>query len=313
LVRGLLLTFPDILHRLPRIQAKPQTAKLVPEFSGEYLFDWQEVPVYRLVLLAGATLFLWGCSDSGMGPGKVIFTEDTESRFIQVREGRGGYVMQRSAYVANRPDLKDLHELHASLDSLCRDFHGFDNPRIVIESKNQKSYQVVYASKDRDDVLKVIAKPLGLQVTQEDRDIDAVTLRVSPGGHRLKSTMKDLRGKAEEVGLDSEQRWQLDGVTTEELARFLESRFQRPVVDLTGLEGRWSILLSYEAGSRWPPFDKNARPVQPPDPKSPQTVRPTAPRKRPAQPLDDLGLELFEQRARMRVTVVKDAPSDERK
>ena len=39
-----------------------------------------------------------------------------------------------------------------------------------------------------------------------------------------------------------------DGVTADDLARFLETRYRRPVVNLTALEGRWSILLSEKAG-----------------------------------------------------------------
>ena len=47
----------------------------------------------------------------------------------------------------------------------------------------------MYKWGDRD-ALKVIAKPLGLQVAQEEREIQALTIRASPGGHRLKPAAK---------------------------------------------------------------------------------------------------------------------------
>jgi uncharacterized protein (TIGR03435 family) len=284
------------------------------------------MPACRLVVLACLAPALAGCSGSDFRSGKVIYTEDSGGRYIQVREGEDGYVLSRSGQVPSRPDLKDLVEKHSSLEDLCRDFHGRDNPRIVIESTNRKSYQVVYKSADRDDVLPVIAKALGLEVTQEERDVAAITLRVAPGGHRLKPAaarpiaperqgpkpaMNGPPIKSEPEYDGPEGHWLMEGITTEELARFLERRFRQPVVDLTGLEGKWSILLSHE-GTRWPPFDKNARPVQPPyRPVVNPTPRHLVVRNLPPQPLDDLGLELFEQSVRLRVTVIKDAPSEQ--
>lgn len=241
--------------------------------------------MYRLALFAGLMLSLSACA--GTRPGKVILTEDSKERYVQLREGRPGYVLSTIGHVENRPDLKDVREVHGDLGFICTEIHGVDNPRIVIESKNKAHYQVVYKWGDRD-ALKVIAKPLGLQVNQEEREIQALTIRASPGGHRLKPAAKGKQAKVEDVCCDVEGRWPLDGVTADELARFLETRYRRPVVNLTGVEGRWSILLSEKAGKMWPSAGEKAQ-------------------------LDDLGLELRWEKVKVPVTVVKDKPKEEGK
>jgi hypothetical protein len=214
----------------------------------------------------------------------VILTEDTQDGYVQLREGRGGYVLKRPGQIENRPDLKDLGELHGDLDFICTELHGTENPRIVIESKNKRSYQVVSNLRDRD-ALKVIAKPLGLLVTQEEREIRAITIRVAPEGHRLKPAAKGKQVKVEDVSCEADGRWPLDGVTADELARFLEIRYRRPVINQTALEGRWSILLSEKAGKMGPSADDTA-------------------------PLDDVGLELRWEKVKIPVTVVKDKPKE---
>jgi hypothetical protein len=244
-----------------------------------------EVYVYRMALTAALALSLSSCA--GARSGKVILTEDGKERYVQLREGRAGYVLSTIGRVENRPDLKNLREVHGDLNFVCTEMQGVDNPRILIESKNKAHYQVVYKWGDRD-ALKVIAKPLGLLVTQEEREIQALTVRASPGGHRLKPAAKDKRVKVKDVCCDVEGRWPLDGVTADELARFLETRYRHPVVNLTGVEGAWCILLSAEAGNRWPSADEKAQ-------------------------LDDLGLELRWEQVKVVVTVVKDRPKEEGK
>jgi hypothetical protein len=242
----------------------------------------REVPVYRLALIVGLTLSLSACA--GIRPGKVILTEDTRDRYVQLREGQAGYVLIRSGHIDHRPDLDNLHEVHGDLAFICREINGVDNPGIVIESRNKGHYQVVYPWGDRG-ALEVIAKPLGLLVTQEEREVQALTIRVAKGGHRLEPAAEGKQVEVEEVCCDIEGRWPLDGVTADELARFLETRYRRPVVNRTALKGRWSILLSEKAGKTWPSGDEKA-------------------------PLDDLGLELRWEKVKVPVVVVKDKPRD---
>jgi len=231
-----------------------------------------------------AALMVAQSACNGIGPGKVILTEDAKGRYVQLREGRNRYVLSAPGHVENRPDLDNLREVHGDLHFICRELHGYENPRIVIESKSKERYQVVYQKGDHE-ALKVIAKALGLDVTQEERKVSAITIRESAGGHKLKPA---ANGEQVDVGKNCrvvDERWVLDGVTADELARFLETRLHRPVVNLTALDGRWSILLSRTAGKTPPEDDEIIR-------------------------LDNLGLELQWEKVKILVTVVKDKPKE---
>jgi hypothetical protein len=235
-----------------------------------------------IAVLAALMVALSACN--GIGPGKVILTEDAKGRYVQLREGRAGYVLSAPGHVEKRADLDNLREVHGDLHFICREIHGVENPRLVIESKSKEHYQVVYKQRDHE-ALKVIAKALGLDVTQEERKISAITIRESAGGHKLKPAAKGEQANVEMNCRVVDERWALDGVTADELARFLETRLHRPVVNLTALDGRWSILLSRTA-SKIPPE---------PD----EVIR-----------LDSLGLELRWEKVKILVTVVKDKPKE---
>jgi uncharacterized protein (TIGR03435 family) len=90
-----------------------------------------------------------------------------------------------------------------------------------------------------------------------------------------------LKQSLRSVCCDSGGRWPLEGITADELARFLEIRLRRPVVNFTSLKGRWSIHLSPKAGK-------------------------TRPSRQNKLELDELGLELAWEKAKILVTVVKD-------
>jgi hypothetical protein len=237
---------------------------------------------YLLVLLAitGLLNATFGCSPND-APGKVIFSESTEHRYLILREGRSGYVQSISARAPDRPELKGLREVHGDLKFICTEIHGVDRPRIVVETKNRERYQVVFQSRDHD-ALKTIAKSLGLVVADEEREIACATIRVSQGGHRLKSASHGQIFDFGRVAPREDGSWPLDGATLDDLARFLEYRHYRVVVNKTGLEGRWCINLSFQASKKYP--------------------RPNA-----KEILDDLGLELKHENVKVLVTVVKDA------
>ena len=171
-------------------------------------------------------------------PGKVIFIEDTNDRYVLLRYGRAGYVSVSSHNVGHRPELKYMQEVDGDLDFICRQIHGVDNPLIVVETKNSGHYQVVYKWNDQE-ALKVISKPLGLIVDEEEREILALTIRELRGGHRLKPAGNGKRTNLDEVACDTEGRWPLDAATLDEIARFLETRYRRPVVNVTSIPGWW--------------------------------------------------------------------------
>ena len=103
-----------------------------------------------------------------------------------------------------------------------------------------------------EEALKILAGTLGLAVVREEREIQAVAIRVGPGRRRLRRAEKGKCVNLKQVCCDVKGRWPLEGATLDELARFLEMRYSKPVLSLTSLPGRWSILLSPEAGKTEP-------------------------------------------------------------
>ena len=180
-----------------------------------------------------------------------------------------------------------LVEVHGDLDWICK--HLLPGCRTVVESSNRSRYELVYrderVSRERDHraVFDAIAGPLGIMATAAVREVPAVTVRVSAGGHRLTPAVAPKAANVKAI-CDADRMWFLDGVTTGELARFLESAGGRPVVDRTSLQGHWSIRLSHRA--HWAgKFVHTAS----------------------AMPLDESGLEARLERVAIPVTVVSDA------
>ena len=228
--------------------------------------------------IIGLLLSVIGCSGIG-APGELIFSEDTKDRYLVVRTGRPGYVKSVTAEVPDRPELQHLREVHGGLKFICSEIHGVSKPRLVVETKNSKCFQVVYQWGDYD-ALKSLGKALGLVVAEEEREILCATIRESPGGHRMKAPT--TRKMPKEVFTNADGSALLDGATIDDLARYLEECHYRPVVNKTGLNGRWCINLSFKARKSYP--TPNGKVM-----------------------LDDLGLELKLENTKVLVTVVKDA------
>jgi Protein of unknown function (DUF3738) len=234
----------------------------------------------RFVLIAVIAITLSSCDPYGRG--KVLFTEDTKDRYVVIREDPGHAESCNDAHDDPRPDLPHLREVRGDLKFIFSVLHS--NPRIVVEAKDLRSYQVVYHPWDSEKVT-VVAKLLGLVVVQEERAIDAITIREAPLGHRLTPAAEGKQADVARVVMRGDE-WPLDGVTLDELARFLEGQYNRPVVNLTSVEGRWSMRLSAEAVKKWPGPGK-------------------------MKPLDETGLDLRWERVTTPVTVVKDKPNKE--
>ena len=196
---------------------------------------------------------------------------DTAAQFVQLREGNSGYVSITSRDIEARPDLKNMREINGKIPLLCEDILAPDC-RFIVETSNKKSYRVISRWGDRT-ALSVIAKPLNLVVSQEMREIQVIAIRESKGGHKLKAAEsisirqtpigpivqvagKDKRVRVEDVCCTENGDWPLDHVTMDELALFLERRFRQPTVNLTSIEGTWSIWLSRKAGKTYPQKDK---------------------------------------------------------
>jgi hypothetical protein len=121
------------------------------------------------------TVIVWfaGCSQD-TGPGDVIFTENSVEHFVVLGSGRPGYVKIGDTVAKERPDLRDLREVHGDLRFIFAEIHGIDKSRIVVEASDKKCYQAVFQRGDRE-ALKLIAKPLGPVVTREERELPCLT------------------------------------------------------------------------------------------------------------------------------------------
>jgi len=217
-------------------------------------------------------------------PSTLVYLEDTEERYIEIREVQGQGVGTSGARVAHRPSWVNS-TIEGNLIYILEGLHG-QNPRIVIESSNRRSYQVIYQIGDKG-ALHVVARELGCVVSQEDRNVYAFTIRVQPGGHRLKPAAEGQTVNPEQVFGSRDEGYPLEGATMDDLAKFLEIQYRYPVVNLTSLDGRWSIRLAHDTGFL-----------------RPQSKTPT----KTIWPLDDTGLELRVEKVKIPVTVVKDKP-----
>jgi hypothetical protein len=215
-------------------------------------------------------------------PGRIIGIVDTKERYLELRTGNilGGHLITQKK-IKHRPELGELTEVHGTLEEICSEIHGWRNPRIVVESRNKDtSYQVVHQFGDRE-ALKSIATFLHLEVVTDEREVEAVGIRTLPTGHRLKPAVKGRQTNIETVLLNADGTYTLDGVTLDELARFVETQCRRPVVNLTGIKGRWQIRLERRDIIVAPDVGENRQ-------------------------LRDSGLELKLERLRIPATVVRD-------
>jgi uncharacterized protein (TIGR03435 family) len=137
--------------------------------------------------------------------------------------------------------------------------------------------------------LEIVAKQLGMTVSEEMREIPVARLTVAKDGHHLKKveTPEQPQGHSgvsdrTSAAAEGHPVWPLHNVTMDELSQFLESRFGTTVVNMTGLAGHYSLELSDEIVKV-----------------GPQTAGVT-------QALDQTGLELNWERTSTKVLVVRD-------
>ncbi|MGD9127628.1 MAG: DUF3738 domain-containing protein [Planctomycetia bacterium] len=179
----------------------------------------------------------------------VVYLEDSPARYLQIKKGNPGVVSLGGTQLPHRKDIQFPRKIEGDLHTIFSEMHGRCHPKIVVETKNQKGYEVIYDTDDKQ-ALQIVAKQLGMTVAQEEREIMALRITVAKGGHHLKKVEKP-----DEPQWDScvcQGVWPLHGVTMDELALFLESRFCRPVVNKTGLKGYYRLELSDETVRLWP-------------------------------------------------------------
>jgi hypothetical protein len=218
----------------------------------------------------------------------VIYLEDSPTRYLRIKKGNPNIVLAAGEQLPHRKDIPYPRRVEGDLKFVFETMNGWDHPRIVVETKNIKGYEVVFDPADTK-ALEIVAKQLGMTVGEEDREILALRISVAKGGHHLKQVEKPDNPQWNSCVTDNTPQaverhwvWPLHGVTMDELALFLESRFRRPVVNMTGLTGYYWLELSDESVRLWP-----------------QKMDET-------KALDQTGLQIRWERTKTRVLVVKD-------
>jgi hypothetical protein len=209
----------------------------------------------------------------------VIYLEDTPTRYLRIKKGNPGICLIAGEQLPHRKDIEYPRRIEGNLQTIFSEMYGVSHPKIVVETKNAKGYEVVYDPKD-SKALEIVAKQLGMTVGYDDQEILALQITVAKTGHHLKQVAKPATPQWD-CCVTSDDIWPLHGVSMDELALFLEHRVRTPVVDKTGL-----------AGYYW--FDLAGR-----------TVR-VGPEKTETKSLDETGLQLHWERTKTRVLVVKD-------
>ena len=210
----------------------------------------------------------------------VIFEEDSPARYLRIKKGNPDIESTSGEQLPQRKDIKYPRKVEGDLRFIFETMHGWDHPRIVVETSNKKGFEVVY-NPDDAKALEIVAGQLGMTVGEGDREILALAITVGKDGHHLKPVDKPATPQWDSC-VTQDDIWPLHGITLDELARFLEARFRRPVVNKTGLNGYYWLELSGKTVRVWPQREDETK------------------------PLDQTGLQLHWERVKTKVLVVKD-------
>ena len=217
----------------------------------------------------------------------VIYEEDSPTRYLRITKGNPDITARGRSGVPDRKYIDDPTRIEGDLPWIFREMYR--HPKIVVETQNTKGYEVIYTPDEDSKVLEIVAKHLGMTVSEGKREIPVLQITVAKGGHHLKQVAKPDKPQWDSCVMDKTPEgaerhwvWPLHGVTLDEVALFLESQYRRPVVNMTGLTGYYWLELSDETGRRWP--QKMGE----------------------IEPLDQTGLQLHWERTKTKVLVVKD-------
>lgn len=218
----------------------------------------------------------------------VVYLEDSPARYLRIKKGDPNVVSVGGERLPHRKDIPFPRRVEGNLPSIIREMCGGDHPKLIVETRNTKGYEVVY-NPDDTKVLEIVAKQLGMIVSEVEREMPVARLTVAKDGHHLvkietPEQPQGHSGVSERASAAAEGHpvWPLHDVTMDELSKFLESRFGTIVVNMTGLTGRYWLELSDESVKV-----------------GPQTAGVT-------QALDQTGLEIHWERTSTKVLVVKD-------
>ncbi len=99
----------------------------------------------------------------------------------------------------------------------------------------------------REMLRKLLAERFGLQLHTEQREMDRYAMRIAKGGPKLERTKSapDALPSINGTGTKTTTSLKITNVSMEDLAQELQDVRDRPIVDETGLKGRFDCTLSW--------------------------------------------------------------------
>lgn len=184
--------------------------------------------------------------------GRVIASFDTPKQFLSIREGVANQETSAPIVIEGRADLKKLRQINGRLPFICRELHGVRNPRLIVESTNERAYTVVFKYGD-EQALHLFCHAMKLSLTTQKRSVLALTIRQETDVDiRLSPSNSDVATNVDDLSCEEDGSWLLSAVTVDELARFFERQYRRPVVNMTSIKGRWAVTVSESLAKNWP-------------------------------------------------------------
>ena len=111
-------------------------------------------------------------------------------------------------------------------------------------------------------VRKLLAERFGLKTHMEQREMEVYALTLTKGGAKMEKSAGDPNGVMNEDvrNGDGQRRLRFTNTSMKDLALLMLVEVDRPVVDQTGLEGRYNFQLSYTKDESRAPTDGSAAP-----------------------------------------------------
>jgi uncharacterized protein (TIGR03435 family) len=147
----------------------------------------------------------------------------------------------------------------------------------------------------RSMIRKVLADRFGLEVHQEERELSVYALTVAKGGAKMTKSLGNPNGPPND-NFSTSGYMKETNTTMGEYAKALEYVLDRPVVDKTGLDGRWDFLL------KWTPDESQFTAIGAKIP--PPTDNPNAPPGLFAAIQEQIGLRLDAVKAQAEVLMI---------
>jgi uncharacterized protein (TIGR03435 family) len=97
-------------------------------------------------------------------------------------------------------------------------------------------------------IRKILAKRFGLQLHHEQRELSVFALTVAKGGPKMTANTSDPNGRVHQQQKGSNSSVHVEGLTNAsmaDLATILQFHVDRPIVDRTGIKGRYDFKLQW--------------------------------------------------------------------